>query len=73
MATTLQPRVTLQDWFWRALFRSAIVPLLLIELSFLGVYWLSGRFSYEANTDTVQEISHKGLNEVFRPSGFRPA
>ncbi len=64
MATTLQPRVTLQDWFWRALFRSAIVPLLLIELSFLGVYWLSGRFSYEANTDTVQEISHSYLQDI---------
>ena len=60
----MRPRVTLQDWFWRALFRSAIIPLLLIELSFLGVYWISGRFSYEANTETVQEVSHSYLQDI---------
>jgi signal transduction histidine kinase len=64
MAATIRPRVTLQDWFWRALFRSAIIPLLVIELSFLGVYWLSGSFSYQANTATVQEISHSYLQDI---------
>lgn len=57
-------RVSLQDWFWRALFRSAIVPLLVIELSFLTVFWFSGRLSYDTNIDTVQEISHTYLEDI---------
>lgn len=57
-------RVSLQDWFWRALFRSAIIPLLVIELSFLTVYWFSGRLSYQANIDTVQQISHSYLQDI---------
>ena len=57
-------RVSLQDWFWRALFRSAIIPLLVIELSFLTVFWFSGRLSYDTNIDTVQEISHTYLEDI---------
>lgn len=57
-------RVSLQDWFWRALFRSAIIPLLVIELSFLCVFWFSGRLSYDTNVDTVQEISHGYLQDI---------
>jgi len=57
-------RVSLQDWFWRALFRSAIIPLLVIELSFLTVFWFSGRLSYDTNIDTVQQISHTYLEDI---------
>jgi signal transduction histidine kinase len=60
----IKARVSLQDWFWRALFRSAIIPLLVIELSFLLVFWFSGRLSYDTNISTVQEISHSYLEDI---------
>lgn len=61
---TLKARVSLQDWFWRALFRSAVIPLLVIEISFLTVFWFSGRLSYDTNINTVQEISHSYLEDI---------
>ncbi len=60
----IKARVSLQDWFWRALFRSAIIPLLVIELSFLTVFYFSGRLSYDTNIDTVQQISHTYLQDI---------
>ncbi len=60
----MKARVSLQDWFWRALFRSAIIPLLVIELSFLTVFWFSGRLSYDTNINTVQQISHTYLQDI---------
>lgn len=60
----IKPRISLQDWFWRALFRSAIIPLLVIELSFLTVFWMSGRMSYDTNIETVQEVSHSYLEDI---------
>jgi len=61
---TSRARVSLQDWFWRALFRSAIIPLLVIEISFLTVFWFSGRLSYNTNINTVREISHNYLEDI---------
>lgn len=63
-STNITSRISLQDWFWRALFRSAIIPLLVIELSFLTVFWMSGRLSYDTNIDTVQEVSHSYLEDI---------
>lgn len=63
-AKAMTSRISLQDWFWRALFRSAIIPLLVIELSFLTVFWMSGRLSYDTNIDTVQEVSHSYLEDI---------
>ena len=60
----IQARVSLQDWFWRALFRSAVIPLLVIEISFLTVFWFSGRLSYDTNINTMQEISHSYLEDI---------
>lgn len=60
----IKARVSLQDWFWRALFRSAIIPLLVIELSFLTVFYFSGRLSYDTNINTVQQISHTYLQDI---------
>jgi len=49
--------VRLDHWFWRAFLRTALIPLLVIELGFLLVYWLSAQTIYQDNSRTIGEIS----------------
>ncbi len=57
-------RIPLQKWLWRSYFRSALVPLLCIELGFLAVYWASGRLTYERNIATIESVSQDYLVDV---------
>lgn len=59
-------RMPLREWLWRSYLRSAIVPLLVIELSFLAVYWASNLIVYRDNVAAVTDISADYLNDVAR-------
>ncbi|WP_221794217.1 sensor histidine kinase [Aquisediminimonas sediminicola] len=54
----------LQRWLWRAFLRSAVIPLLFIELGFLGVYWISAEIGYRANTSAVQNVADQYFVDV---------
>ena len=49
--------VRLDSWFWRSFLRTALLPLLFIELGFLLIYWLSAQMIYQDNSRTVGEVS----------------
>lgn len=57
---------SLQIWHWRSYLRAALIPLLVIELSFLGTYWISSEIVYSQNADTVSELSHRYLGDIVR-------
>ncbi len=46
--------------------RSAIIPLLVIELSFLAVYWVSNLIIYRQNIAELNSLSHDYLSDVAR-------
>ncbi len=54
----------LQRWLWRAFLRSAIVPLLFIELGFLAVYWVSAEIGYHANAAAVKSVADNYFVDV---------
>lgn len=56
--------VSLRRWFWRSYFRTAIIPLLFIEITFLGIYWVSSSLVYKENIAAVSDISEKFLTDV---------
>lgn len=35
---TIAPAVPLRKWLWRSYVKAALVPMLLIEFSFIGIY-----------------------------------
>ena len=75
MATGLQGRdrsanpgregeLPLHGWLWRSYLSSALIPLLVIELSFLIVYVATSGIVYDANVDTVRRVSSAYLHDV---------
>ena len=39
--------IPLKKWLWNSYISAALIPLLLIELTFLGIYWGTGEFVYK--------------------------
>ena len=54
----------LAKWLVASYVRTAIIPLLLIEIGFLAIYWVSGNFTYDRNVQTVQTVSKDYLNDI---------
>ncbi|SOB99574.1 Cache sensor signal transduction histidine kinase [Rhodobacter sp. JA431] len=56
--------VPLKTWLWRAYVRAALVPLLLIELGFLSIYWATNQVVYERSAAAITQISSDGLRDA---------
>lgn len=54
----------LARWLSRSYLHAAIIPLLLIETSFLVIYWVSGNFTYERNVEAVGQLSKAYLKDI---------
>lgn len=61
-----KPSMSLARWFWKSYFRAAVVPLLVIELSFLLVYWISAETTYDRNVAAVEAVSKDELGRSAR-------
>lgn len=59
-----EPLVPLEKWLWRSYLRAAIIPLLVIEVSFLMIYWAGSSRIYEENARTVGQISRVYLSDL---------
>ena len=58
--------VPLHKWLWQSYLWSALIPLLVIELTFLAIYWVSTAVVYNENVATVRTVSGDYLNDVAR-------
>jgi len=56
----------LRRWLWLSYLRAAIIPLLVIEVSFLLIYWASNALVYRENIATVGTLSRSFLQDVAR-------
>ena len=54
----------LRRWLWLSYLRAAIIPLLFIEITFLGIYWISNTIVYRENIATVSSVSNDFLQDV---------
>lgn len=55
---------SLRRWLWQSYLRAAIVPLLVIELGFLVVFWASSALVYRQNIAAVRAFSGDYLTDV---------
>ena len=53
--------VSLHSWIWLAYVRAALIPLLIVEMALLGVYWYSHDWSRQENIATVNTLAEKEL------------
>lgn len=51
----------LKTWLWRSYVRAALVPLLLIEFSFLAIYWGTSQVVYDRSAVAVTKISTEAV------------
>ena len=56
----------LERWLWRSYLRSAILPLLFIEITFLCIYLISNALVYKENVSAVSTVSNQFLQDVAR-------
>lgn len=49
---------------WRSYVRTAIIPLLVIEVSFLAIFWVSETIVYRQNMETVAALSRKYFTDI---------
>ncbi|CUA82572.1 His Kinase A (phospho-acceptor) domain/Cache domain [Gulbenkiania indica] len=61
--------VPLERWLWRSFLRAAIVPLLVIELGFLMVYWISGEMTLAQNRASVTGLTRNFFERAARQEG----
>jgi signal transduction histidine kinase len=53
----MSQKIRLDRWFWQSFLRTALIPLLVIELGFLLIYWVSAQMIYQDNSRTVGDVS----------------
>lgn len=56
----------LKTWLWRSYLRAALVPLLVIELTFVALYWGTSRVVYDRSATAITEISTEALRSASR-------
>lgn len=62
--TPTRPPVPLRKWLWNSYVRAALVPLLLIELSFVGLYWGTSRVVYDRGAQAVTKLATDALTDT---------
>lgn len=55
---------SLHQWVWLAYLRSALLPLLFVELALLSVYVLSHHWSHSENINTVNRLANQELGRL---------
>lgn len=61
--------VSLSSWLSRNYLRVAIIPLFIIELIFLLVYWMSSNFIYNRNVVAIERISREFISDLAARQG----
>ena len=53
-----------KHWLWRSYARTAVIPLLCIELAFLVVYWVGNQVMYQRNLSAMTEVSAQYFEDL---------
>ncbi|OXS79375.1 sensor histidine kinase [Domibacillus enclensis] len=62
-------KYSLMQWIWRSFLKTALIPLIAIELVFIGIYFTANTWSKEVTVDflkdsTKDELSHRAVQEA---------
>ncbi len=61
---TKHKAIPLKKWLWNSYISAALIPLLLIELTFLAIYWGTGEFVYKRGAQAVTDLSQAALSDA---------
>ncbi len=64
MTKNKQTLLTLNQWIWRSFWRIAVVPLFIIEIVFIAIYFSSQSFSTDLMVDYVTEESAEEIQII---------
>ena len=56
--------IPLIRWIWRAYFRTSLIPLLLVEVGLIAIYFASNAISTQANIEAVREQAEHELAQL---------
>lgn len=56
--------ISLFKWIWHAYIRTALIPLVLVELVFLGIYFTANNWSQRETIKFLSDEAQKELNEI---------
>lgn len=59
-----KPVLPLRQQLWRSYVRTALIPLIVIELGFLVAYWVSATVVYNENADAVSDLSRRYFQDI---------
>ncbi|MCW2277555.1 response regulator [Heliophilum fasciatum] len=63
-AANRMKKLPLFRWIWRSYFKTALIPILTIELIFIGIYFYSNEWSKQENTIVVREMADEELRRI---------
>lgn len=57
-------RIPLVNWVWRSYFRTSLIPLLIVEVALIAIYFLSNAISSRANIETVRALAEQSVSQT---------
>lgn len=64
MTTGFDTPLPLRSWLWKSYIRAALIPLLLIELTFVGLYWGTSLVVYDRGAEAVTKLATGALDDA---------
>lgn len=60
----MKQKQTLMQWIWKSFLKTALIPLIVIELAFIGIYFLANDWSKSETVDMLKETVQEDLSRL---------
>lgn len=57
-------KMSLLKWMWRAYFRAALIPLLIVETALIAIYLVTNSLARDRNIDSIQQVANEELQRI---------
>lgn len=64
MNAKAETHISLFQWVWRSYFKASLLPLLILEIALISVYFLSNQFSNRENVNTIYALAEHQLTHL---------
>lgn len=59
-------QIPLVRWIWRAYFRTSLIPLLIVEVALISLYFISNAIANRENIEAMRTVAEQDVSEVAR-------
>lgn len=57
-------KMSLLKWMWRAYFRAALIPLLIVESALIAIYLMTNTLARDKNIESIQQVANEELQRI---------